>query len=198
MAQGTTIIAEMTAAARGVLALVIGDRQAPGYFDFSQRGLVGSFIAFLAITGGSAILPALLGYSGGGSIFRSVAAVAILFVFQVGCAALVLRQLRRLDGLIPYLVADNWASFYVTIGTSVIALFGLSGDMTFIFIGILVIVIEVNIARLIVTLSPLQIAMFIIGQLVGVSIGLILIGVMFPPTPEELEAIAAAASNPPA
>ena len=63
-------------------------------------------------------------------------------------------------------------------------------------IGILVIVIEINIARLIVTLSPLQIAMFLVAQLVGVSIGLLLIGIMFPLSPADLEAIAA--SSPPA
>ena len=52
-----------------------------------------------------------------------------------------------------------------------------------IVLAIVVIVIEVNIARLIVTLSPLQIAMFLVAQLVGVSIGLAIIGFAFPVAP---------------
>jgi len=190
------MIEELRAAARGVLALVIGDRKAPDFFDFSQRGLVGSFIAFLAVTGINAALPALLNLGGGASIFRAVMMIAILFTFQIAFSAIVLRQLKRLDGLIPYLVADNWATFFVTLISTGLALVGFGGDMTLIVIGILVIVIEINIARLIVTLAPLQIAMFLVAQLVGVSVGLILVGIAFPLSPAELEAIAV--STPPA
>ena len=46
-----------------------------------------------------------------------------------------------------------------------------------------IIVLEINISRLVVTLSPLQIAMFLIAQLVGVSIGLAVIGFTFPLPP---------------
>lgn len=195
MASYATITGEMAAAARGVLALIVGDRKAPQYFDFSQRGLIGSFIAFLAVTALNATLPKLLGMDGpGSSVFRAVTMVAILFVFQIGCSAIVLRQLKRLDGLVPYLVADNWSTFYVTLATTVLALVGFSGDIALILVGILVIVIEINIARLVVTLSPLQIAMFLIAQLVGVSIGLILVGFLLPLSPAELEAIAASSS----
>jgi hypothetical protein len=52
-----------------------------------------------------------------------------------------------------------------------------------------VIIVEVNIARLIVTLPPLQIAMFLIAQLVGVSIGLLLISFLFPLPPEVADAV---------
>ena len=197
MASYTTITAEMAAAARGVLALIVGDRKAAGYFDFSQRGLVGSFIAFLAVTAVNAVLPRLMGIEGAGSsVFKAVAMVAILFALQIGFSAIVLRQLKRLDGLVPYLVADNWATFYITLGSTALALLGLSGDIAIILLGILVIVVEINIARLIVTLSPLQIAMFLIAQLVGVSIGLILVGVLFPLSPAEIAAIEAASSPP--
>ena len=193
----TTIFEELRAAGRGLLALLIGDRKAPTYFDFSLRGLAGSFIAFLAITGVNAALPIVMGIeSPVASVGRSVLMVAILFALQIGFSAIVLRQLKRLDGLVPYLVADNWATFYITLGSTLLALVGFSGDLTLIAIGILVIVVEINIARLIVTLSPLQIAMFLIAQLVGVSIGLLLIGIMFPLSPADLEAISA--SSPPA
>jgi hypothetical protein len=44
-----------------------------------------------------------------------------------------------------------------------------------------VLVVEINIARLIVTLSALQIAMFMVAQLVGVSIALLFISPLMPP-----------------
>lgn len=195
--QQKTIIEEGTAAARGVLALIIGNRAAADHFDFSQRGLAGSFIAFLAVTAVNAILPSLLGAQGPeASIFRGIVMVAVLFAFQVGFSAIALRQLKRLDGLVPYLVADNWATFFITIVSTLLVFVGLTGEMAIIVIGILVIIIEINIARLIVTLSPLQIAMFLVAQLVGVSLGLLVVGVLFPLSPADLEAIGL--STPPA
>jgi hypothetical protein len=188
LASTTSIIDDIRLAARGVAGLMIGDRKAAGYFDFSDRGLVTSFIAFLVVTAANAALPKLLGM-GSGPIFRSIAMVAILFVFQIGFTVIVLRQLKRLDGLVPYLVADNWATFFITIGSTLLALAGLTGDVAIIAIGLMVIIVEINIARLIVTLSPLQIAMLLIAQLVGVSIGLLVVGMVLPLSPAEQAAL---------
>jgi hypothetical protein len=191
VASNTTIIEEMTAAARGVGALITGDRRAPSYFDFSDRGLIGSFVAFLTVTGLNAVLPGLLGATGPtASIFRAVAMVAILFACQLAFAALALKQMKRLDGFVPYVVADNWATFFITLVTSVFAMLGLSGDLMLIVLVVLVLIVEINIARLIVTLAPLQIAMFLVAQLVGVSIGLIVLGVLLPLPPEVSAALA--------
>ena len=41
----------MMAAGRGVIGLLTGDRQAGSYFDLNNRGLAGSFIALLLVTG---------------------------------------------------------------------------------------------------------------------------------------------------
>ena len=146
---------------------------------------MGSFIAFLAVTALNATLPVILGVKDSGGIARSILMVGILFVLQVAFSAIVLRQLKRMDGLVPYLVADNWATFFLTLISGALAAAGIDGDPVLIVLAIVVIVIEVNIARLIVTLSPLQIAMFLVAQLVGVSIGLAIIGLAFPlpPTP---------------
>jgi len=188
LASTTSIIDDIRLAARGVAGLIVGDRKAAGYFDFSDRGLVTSFIAFLVVTAANAALPKLLGMESG-PIFRSIAMVAILFVFQIGFTVIVLRQLKRLDGLVPYLVADNWATFFITIGSTLLALAGLTGDVAIIAIGLAVIIVEINIARLIVTLSPLQIAMLLIAQLVGVSIGLLVVGMVLPLSPAEQAAL---------
>jgi hypothetical protein len=179
VAQQSTFIEEMMAAGRGVIGLLTGDRQAGSYFDFSRRGLLGSFIALLLVTALNAVLPIVLGVEDAG-IARDVAAVVILFTLQIGFSAIVLRQLKRMDGLVPYLVADNWATFFLTLISSAIAAAGFSNDVTLVILAIVVIFIEVNIARLIVTLSPLQIAMFLVAQLVGVFIGLQLVGMIFP------------------
>ena len=184
MAQQSTFLEELMSAGRGVMGLLIGEKRAGSYFDFSQRGLAGSFIAFLAVTGLNAGLPVVLGMKDAGGIARSVIMVAILFAFQLAFSAIVLRQLKRLDGLIPYLVADNWATFFLTLISGGLAAAGVNGDPVLIVLAIVVIIIEVNIARLIVTLSPLQIAMFLIAQLVGVSIGLAIIGFTFPLPPD--------------
>jgi hypothetical protein len=192
LAQQSTFLEELMAAGRGVMALVVGDRQAGTYFDFSQRGLAGSFIAFLAVTALNATLPVILGIRESGGIARSILMVAILFGLQLAFSAIVLRQLKRLDGLIPYIVADNWATFFLTLITGALAAAGIDGDPVLVVMAIVVIVIEVNIARLIVTLSPLQIAMFLVAQLVGVSIGLAVIGLTFPLPPEASAALAKA------
>ena len=184
MAQQSTFLEELMAAGRGVAGLLIGEKRAGGYFDFSRRGLYGSFIAFLAVTGLNASLPTVLGLKDSGGIARSVVMVAILFALQLAFSAIVLRQLKRLDGLVPYLVADNWATFFLTLISGGLAAAGINGDPVLIVLAIVVIIIEVNIARLIVTLSPLQIAMFLVAQLVGVSIGLAIIGFTFPLPPD--------------
>lgn len=182
----------MMAAGRGVVGLLMGDRQAGAYFDFSPRGLAGSFIALFLVTALNAVLPIILG-SENESITHNVITVALLFALQLGFTVIVLRQVGRLDGLTPYLVADNWATFFLTLISAAIAAAGLANDVTLVMLGIVVIFIEVNIARLIVTLPPLQIAMFIIAQLVGVSIGLALIGFLLPLAPEVASSAAAVA-----
>jgi hypothetical protein len=152
-------------------------------------GLVGSFIGLLAITFVSALVPlALPGAHEGYSIARSTLIAAVLFASQIAVAAIVRRQMKRLDGLRPYLVADNCASVYISLGQLLLSFVGFQGEMAFFALSILVIVVEINIARLIVTLSPLQIAMFMIAQLVGVSIALIAVGILFP-SPETAAAL---------
>ena len=169
----------MASAGRGLGALIVGNRAAPNYYDFSQRGLVGSFIALLLVTGMSAALPMLLGFSGG-RVFATVVGGVIQYALQIGFAAALLRQIGRADGLLPYLVADNWSAFYITLGTMALGFAGLGGDLILIALGILVLVVEVNIGRLVLKLQPLQIAMLIVAQLVGVVLAQFVLSGLFP------------------
>jgi hypothetical protein len=191
VAQQSTFIEEMMAAGRGVIGLLTGDRQAGSYFDLGQRGLAGSFIALLLVTALNAVVPIILGHEEE-SITRGIITVVLLFALQLGCSVVVLRQVNRMDGLVPYLVADNWATFFLTLISAALAAAGLANDFTLIVLGVVVLLVEVNIARLIVTLPPLQIAMFLVAQLVGVAIGLVIIGFVFPMPPDVAGAAAAA------
>ncbi len=189
MAQQSTFLEELMAAGRGVAGLLIGDKRAGSYFDFSRRGLYGSFIALLIARGLISIVPTLLGASAKAdpSIARSIAVDVILFGMEVAFSAIVLRQLKRMDGLVPYLVADNWTTFFLTIVAAAIAAAGIGGDLVTIVLGIIVIVLQVNIARIVVTLAPLQIAMFLVAQVVGAVLGLMIVNVIFPLPPEVMD-----------
>lgn len=185
---------EVTSAARGVVALIIGDRRAGSYFDFSDRGIVGSFIAFLVVAMLNTAVPLVLGVPGtSGTVFRAIATVMIVLVLQIGAAAMVLRQLKRSDALVPYIVVDNWATFYLTIVTTLLGLVGLGGELMFIATGIVIIIIMINIARLILTLTPWQIASFLVVQLISGVIALFVISAVFPLSPEQLAELTAAA-----
>src|SRR5690606_25216881 len=99
------------AAARGCFALLVGNRQAPAYFDFSQRGLVGRLIATLIAIALAGFGPTLTGmHLPAGAATQSIIINVILFVAQAATALIALRQMGRQDGFIPYLVASNWVT----------------------------------------------------------------------------------------
>lgn len=173
----TTLFDELKSAARGCLALLLGDRQSATHFDFSLRGLVGSFIAFLLITAATAFLVPLLlgGGSPPGEATRGVVSTLLLLAVKDGASWLFLRQNGRLDGFVPLLVADNWVNVFGAILGTILAVVVGPSDIVLLGMGLVVIIVEVNIARLIVTLTPWQIAIFIVIQLVASSVGVILL-----------------------
>lgn len=174
-------IEEAIAAARGVAGLVVGNREAERQFDLTPRGLIGSLIALLLVTGVSAYLPVLMGHPG--MVLRGLFGYTLLLALQVACSAIVLLQLKRLDGFVPYLTADNWASVFVTILSTALNLVGVSDEFLSLPVAILVIVVAVNIGRLIVKLPPLQVAMFVIAQMVGAIVGAFALSLFLPLPP---------------
>jgi hypothetical protein len=176
-----TFFEEAVLAARGIAAIIIGRRDAYRFFDLSLSGLAGSMVAFFIALLINGYLPFLLGPPEGmGPAWQSVMLALLLFALQVGFAALVLRQMGRPDGLVPYLVADNWATFFMTGVSVVLALLHVSGDIMVVPLGILILFIEINIARIIVTLTGWQIAAFLAAQFAAVVVGLIIFGTFFP------------------
>lgn len=178
-----TLIDEAVLAVQGMIALLLGRREVSDYFDLGLRGLAGSFVAYLIALLVRAYLPLVLGWSNSGA-WESVLIVLVLFVTQTGMTALVLYQFGRLDGLVPYLVVDNWATFYMTVLLIGMAMAGMTSEFSLVVMALIVIVIEVNIARLIVTLRPLQIVAFIIAQIIGFLVGMAIIGA-FTPVPTD-------------
>ncbi len=178
MPQADSYWSEAARAARGVAAVVVGDREVARYFNLTPPGLAGSFIAVLLITGIGAGLPILLGFPG--RVLLSMVAVTLSFALQVGCAAVALAQAKRLDGFLPYLVVDNWATFYVTAAALALNLMGVGEEFIGFPLGVLIVIVAVNIGRLIVGLAPLQVAMFVIAQVVGYLIGGLLSAALLP------------------
>jgi hypothetical protein len=171
-----TFLEEATDAARGVWALLLGRSDAARYFDFSPRGIVGSFIALVLAAAVSIFGPQVLGVPAPAGAATSAAILAaLLFAIQIGAAYVVLQVMGRLDGFTPYLVADNWVNLFVSLfGAVCIVIFG--GDVMLLVIGLMSIIIEINIARRIVTLAPAQVAIFIVAQVAAQLIGLLLLG----------------------
>lgn len=177
----TTFTDELVSAGRGVIALISGDRKAASYFDLSLRGLTGAFIAFLGVNAFTAYAPALMrpaAESGGVGTGLGLIVSLALAAIPVALAALVLRQVKRLDGFVPFLVADFWANSYLSVAMALLLFAGLPFELTVIGLGIVVLIVEINIARLIVTLPPLQIATFVIAQFAGGLVGVMLLGAL--------------------
>lgn len=181
MPQQNNLLAEATAAARGVLGVIVGSREAGRYFNLTPHGLAGSFIALLLIAGIGAALPLAFGIHG--RTLFAVIASAVSLTLQVGCGAIALAQAKRLDGFVPYLVVDNWASFYVTAVGLILSLMGVPDEIIGFPIGVLVVIVAVNIGRVIVGLQPLQVAMFVIAQVVGYLVAGITLSMIIPPLP---------------
>lgn len=186
----TTIVEESQAAARGLLALITGDRGASRFFNFTQAGLVTSFIAVLAVTGLELVATAALGQ---GHIFTSLIQTAIIYAAVLGTSAIYLRQIARWDALVPFVVTINWANAILSLVMQAALLLGLNFfGILFLVVGV---VVSINIARLVMTLRPMQIVLLIIAQAVGLIAAVLLLVLIFPLSPEQMAEIAAAASS---
>lgn len=175
----TTFLNEAATAARGTVALLIGNRQAPSYFDFRQVGVVGSFIALLIGLAAQAFGPHLMGRGASGVVSSALILASLVLALQFGAAWLLLRLLNRGDGFVPFVVSHNWVIFFQSLfAVAVFVIFGepfsidaagetaqlTSGSIPFLLLGIAALVISVNIARLIMTLRPRDVAAFVISQ----------------------------------
>ena len=180
MAQKTaSFLDELTSAARGCVALLTGNRQAASYFDFSQRGLVSSVIAVIIGVIVAAYGPMLLGFDQPAGVATQIVLANVgVFAVQARVAYMVLRQIGRLDGFIPYLVASNWVALLTAVTLFIAPLLGGLGMVMLVVVLIGTLVVFVNIGRLIVTLTPMQIFLLCVAQVAAVLIGSLLLGMV--------------------
>lgn len=177
-----TILDEFVSAMRGCVALVMGRRDAPSYFDFSQKGLVGSLIAVVLAIAVAGYWPLLTGVQlPPGSATQSILMNCMLFVAQAGTAFLALRQMGRQDGFIPYMVASNWVTLLVALISPFTFLLGPAGIIVVLLVAVVALTTFINVGRLIVTLKPLQIGLLFLSQAVGVFLAIIVLGLMLGP-----------------
>lgn len=182
---GPTLLQEALAAARGMLALVIGDRRAPDNFDFTLRGLAGAGIVFLGIVALTHYGPLLAGVELRAGIGRSALLLVGIMAAQIGAGVALLSFLRRSDAIVPFITATLWASVFVSLASFFGAFTGLPASAVVTVFGLLLLVVEVNIGRLIVTLPPLQVGGLVAAQLMGSFIGLTIAG-SFMPLPSDV------------
>lgn len=176
-----TFLEEAMSAARGCWALVTGQRDAASFFDFSQRGLIGSLIAAVLGLGLAGFGPMLIGIAvPAGAPTQSVIMNGVLFVAQAAMAWIVLRQMGRQDGFIPYLVASNWVTLLSAVLLLISILFGEAGLLILFAVVIVAILTFVNIGRFIVTLKPMQIGLLFVSQAVGVFVAMGLLVLLLP------------------
>jgi hypothetical protein len=193
--QQTTILNEALAAARGTLALLIGDRNATRFFDFSDRGVVTSFIGLLAMIGLELLVGLTVGPVKAGELTETAVQTGLVYAGIISGPWVLLRILGRLDAFKPYVVALNWANVVFTIALLAVLLLGLG---PLFYIGLIAgFIVSINIGRIVMTLKPLQIVMMLVAQVIAVAIALVILGTIFPPSPEELAQAAAMFSNPP-
>lgn len=176
----TTFLHEAMAATRGCFALLTGRRDAPSYFDFSQRGLVGSLIAVVIAIALAGFAPMFFGVAmPAGAATHSVILNVALFAAQAGAAYLALRQMGRQDGFVPFMVTYNWITLISALLMLLSSLMGPAGLALLILVTVMVIAGFINIGRLVVTLTGLQIGLLFVAQTVGVCVAIIVVGTLF-------------------
>lgn len=187
-----TFSQELINAFRGTLEILRGRREGAAHFDFSMRGLAGSFIAFFLGAALSLLAPGFtsdpnvtLSEQAGESIGSQgslviLGVVVLLFLFQVGFGAIALLQFKKIDMLIPYLVSDNWAGLFIGALSAILLFLGNPGGISLLIVIGFALTSKINICRLILGLKPVQIAMFLVAQFIGVLSGLILLEILLP------------------
>jgi hypothetical protein len=191
--RGSTLLEEAGRAFGGMLRLVLGRRDATSRFDFSQRGLAGSFIAlivafvvFTAITGmGAAVRQTM---SPTGQLFIIGTLVAARFV----ALRVVLPRLNALHAFRPVMVASNWVNA-IAVGGLVAATFCLAfigalmlgptaGETLvaiiltlWVAIAIATFVAEVNILRLVAALGGGEIVMVLAAQVFALILAIFIL-----------------------
>ncbi len=172
-----TFLEELVNAAIGVFNIAIGKRDAAKYFNLTIVGLLGATIAIIITLGLNGYAPAILGSPiDGVSSSKLLVYTAGVFAFQTSSALIILNLLNRLDALVPYLVVDFWAGFFITIISLSLNILKIESDFLLITLAILILIIKINTIRIIIKLPIQHIILFFVAHLFAGLIGMIVLG----------------------
>ena len=187
----STLVKEAGWAIGGAWCLVLGRRDALNWFDFSQRGLAGSFIplvlAFVVFTGftsmGAAARPTV---SPAGQLFICGTLIAARFV----ALRLVLPRLDALHAFRPIMVVSNWTNA-IAVGGLIAMTFGVAfvgalilgptagetlvGMILTVWAAIAAIIAEINILRLVAGLNGGEVIIVLGAQIVALILAVFIL-----------------------
>jgi hypothetical protein len=171
-----TLIEETRSAVVGSWRLIIGRRDAPGYFFTDLRGLASSFIALLASLVVTFLFSALVAPSTAGvSTFAALVQNALLYLGIMSASWVVLRLTGLSEKFVAFVTVENWVNAIVSVILAVVALITFSAVIGFLA--------RINNARLVVGMKAGQIVMLIVVQTIGMMIALLAVGALYGPTP---------------
>lgn len=176
-----TYIEEVSEAAKGCVAILRGDRDAPEYFDLTLHGLVGSLIALVVAMAVQAQIP--VDSSDEGAVLSPLGQIMLVSAVVLVWAAVLyffLRFTGRLDRFVPFLVVYNWGNVFAAAIWLVLALVGFANLFMTILIGVVTIYFFVRAAMLIMDLSLGLIAGLFVAELMAFTLALALLGALVP------------------
>src|SRR5690606_8920761 len=105
----------------GSWRLIIGQRDAPGYFFTDLRGLTSSFIAMLVSVAVAFLISSLIAPEGAGiSTFAALVQNALLYAGIMGASWVVLRLTGLSDKFVGFVTVENWVNAIVSVLLAVV------------------------------------------------------------------------------
>ncbi|WP_127144413.1 hypothetical protein [Pelagibacterium montanilacus] len=181
--QPISMIQEARYAITGSIRMLAGRADAASYFASDLRGLVSSFIALLVAVGVTLALSAATPAPEEGALssFTVLFTNVVLYALLVAATWITLRLMGKLDRFIAYLTADNWVNAVISLALAFLGPL-IGGSEVVLFAALIVgLIARINIARLVVGLRLGGIVALMIGQAIGMMVGLVVIGAMLAP-----------------
>lgn len=179
-----TLMEETRSALAGSWRLIVGRRDAPGYFFTDLRGLASSFIALLVSVAVTFLISAMVAPSGVGiSAFAALVQNALLYAGIMGASWIVMRLTGTTDKFVAFVTVENWVNAIVSIILAIVAMVTLSAELILILAVVVGFLARINNARLVVGMKAGQIIMLIVVQTIGMMIALLAVGAIYGPAP---------------
>ncbi|MEQ8446424.1 MAG: hypothetical protein RIB57_11115 [Pelagibacterium sp.] len=179
-----TFLEETRSAFAGTWRLIVGRRDAPGYFFTDTRGLTSSFIALLVSVVVTFLISALVAPGGTEvSTFAALVQNALLYAGIMSASWVVLRLTGLTDRFTAFVTVENWVNAIVSIALAFVALVTVSAELILLLAVIIGFLARINNARLVVGMKAGQIVMLIVVQTIGMLIALLAVGLIYGPMP---------------